>query len=142
MKRLNVGCGFQNREYGEIGLDTNIACKPDVCGDIQDLPFKDESFDSIYACHVLEHVPNIVKTMNECWRILKKDGRMDIRVPLFPTIGSLADPSHVRYFIPATFDYFCEQWKLTGLRHAFTMKRFEIKDLNENTQEISCTMVK
>lgn len=141
-KILNQGCGYQNRELGEIGIDTNFACKPDVCGDIQDLPFKDESFDRITSTHVLEHIPNIVKTMNEAWRVLKPNGKFNIRVPLFPTIGSIADPSHVRYFIPATFDYFCEQWKLTGLKHSFKMEEFSIKNLTDNTQEIVCTMIK
>jgi ubiquinone/menaquinone biosynthesis C-methylase UbiE len=140
--RLNLGCGYYNRQKGEIGFDYNIACKPQVCGDAQDLPFKDESFDEIYSCHVLEHIPNIVKTMNECWRILKKDGYFHIRTPLFPTIGSIADPTHVRFFIPRSFDYFTQQGKLTGLKNVFRMGKMEIRDLTDDTQEISCTMVK
>ncbi len=138
----NFGCGYQNRGKGEIGLDPNIACKPDVCGDIQNLPFKDELFDEIYSSHVLEHIPNIVKTLNECWRVLKPNGKFTVRVPLFPTIGSISDPTHVRYFIPATFDYFTHQGKLTGLKNTFKMKEIQILDLTGDTQEIECQMIK
>lgn len=139
---LNIGAGYLNRTKGEVAFDIDFACKPDVCGDIQDLPFKDESFDSIYASHCLEHIPNIVRTMNECWRVLKKDGKFNIRVPLFPTIGSISDPSHVRYFILSTFDYFTVKGKLTGLKYPFKMEEMGINDLSGDTQEIICRMTK
>ncbi len=131
-----------NREKGEIGLDTDFACKPDVCGDVQNLPFKDESFDSINAIHVLEHIPNIVKVMNEAWRVLKPDGQFNVRVPLFPTIGSISDPTHVRFFIVPTFDYFTVRGKLTGLKEPFRMQGMAINDLTDTTQEIVCRMRK
>lgn len=140
--KLNIGAGYLNREKGEVALDTNFTCKPDVCGDAQYLPFKNETFDSIAATHVLEHIPNIVKTMNECWRVLKPDGKFNIRVPLFPTIGSISDPSHVRFFIVPTFDYFTVKGKLTGLKNIFKMHNMVINNLNEDTQEISCQIRK
>lgn len=140
--RLNIGCGYLNRKEGEIGLDIDTACRPDICGDVQDLPFKDESFDSIIATHVLEHIPNIVKMVNECWRALKPNGKFNIRVPLFPTIGSIADPSHVRFFIVPTFDYFTVKGKLTGLKNIFKMGNILINDLTDTTQEINCQLIK
>lgn len=142
MTKLNLGCGYLNRSKDEVALDINFACKPDVCGDVQDLPFKDSSFDSIYASHCLEHIPNIVKTMNECWRVLKPNGKFNIRVPLFPTLGSISDPSHVRFFIVPTFDYFTVNGKLTGLKNPFKMEDIFVSNLNEDTQEIVCQMKK
>lgn len=131
MKYINLGCGFLNRQKGEIGIDTNIACKPDVCGDIQNLPFKDESINTINAIHVLEHVKDIVKVMNECWRVLKAGGEFNISVPLFPTVGSIADPTHVRYFVPESFGYFCRKGALTGLNNLFTENKLNISKGNE-----------
>ena len=142
MTKLNIGAGYLNRKQDEVALDIDFACKPDVCGDVQDLPFKDSSFDSIYACHCLEHIQNIVRTMNECWRVLKKDGKFNIRVPLFPTVGSIADPSHVRFFIVPTFDYFTVKGKLTGLKNTFKMEDIFISNLTEDTQEICVQMRK
>ena len=142
MRKLNLGCGYLNRKEDEIGLDNNFACRPEVYGDIQNLPFKDESFDGVYASHCLEHVPDIVKTMNEAWRVMKPNGKFNIRVPLFPTIGSIADPTHTRFFIVPTFDYFTVSGKLTGLKHTFRMEDIFISNLNEETQEIVCQMRK
>ena len=139
---LDIGCGYLNREKGAIGLDIDAACKPNVQGDIQDLPFKDESFDVVNAVHVLEHVPNIVKTFNEVWRVLKPNGEFNVRVPLFPTLGSICDPTHVRFFIPDSFGYFCEKDWLTGLKHTFKMKDIFETELSLNTKEIVCQMIK
>lgn len=138
MTTLNLGCGHLNRGKEEIGIDTNIACKPDICGNIEDLPFKDISVDQINCYHVLEHVQNIVKAMNECFRILKKGGKINISVPLFPTVGAIADPTHVRYFVPETFGYFTRKGALTGLKEIFKMNGLSISNANE----IVCQMTK
>ena len=39
------------------------------------LPFEDESFDLIYCDGVLHHVPEIEKSIDEIYRVLKKDGK-------------------------------------------------------------------
>ena len=43
--------------------------------------FKDAKFDSISMWHVLEHVPNLIKTITEFQRILNKNGKVIIAVP-------------------------------------------------------------
>jgi len=43
--------------------------------------FKDDTFDSISMWHVLEHVPNLIKTITEFKRILNKNGKVIIAVP-------------------------------------------------------------
>jgi SAM-dependent methyltransferase len=47
------------------------------------LPFKDNTFDLIYASHVLEHIPwyQTAQTLSEWRRILKDDGALEIWVP-------------------------------------------------------------
>ncbi len=120
MNVLNIGCGNLGREEGEIGVDLNVGCKPTVQADCTRLPFKDESFTEIHAFHILEHVPDIVSVMNECYRVLKNRGIMVVRVPEFPEVQALADPSHVRFFIPQTFQYFTDKGALTGLKYTFS----------------------
>jgi|GEM_PF-5296185 len=42
--------------------------------DVENLPFPDNYFDVIISKHVLHHIPNLDKTLNEAHRCLKKDG--------------------------------------------------------------------
>ena len=40
------------------------------------LPFRDGSFDAIYAINVLEHAADVVSILDECSRVLQSDGRI------------------------------------------------------------------
>lgn len=42
-----------------------------VQGTVEELPFSDESFDTVTCCHVLEHVRNVDKAMQELIRVTK-----------------------------------------------------------------------
>jgi len=120
---LNIGSGNLNTEKGDINLDVCMDVRPTVCARMESIPFKDSTFDCLKAYHILEHIPDIVTAMNECWRVLKKDGTLKTCVPLYPSVGAVADPTHVRYFIPETFEYFVKKGKLPGLKHTFTSCR-------------------
>lgn len=49
------------------------------------LPFDDDTFVSVYASHVLEHIPwfNTVAALREVHRILRSDGTLELWVPDF-----------------------------------------------------------
>lgn len=49
--------------------------------DMTNAPFKDNSFDLVYALNVLEHIEDDEKTIGECYRILKKGGYCLFVVP-------------------------------------------------------------
>lgn len=53
----------------------------DVKADICDLPFEDDSFDIIFCNHVLEHIPDDKKAMQELYRVLKKGGMAILQIP-------------------------------------------------------------
>ena len=53
----------------------------DVKADICNLPFKDNSFDFILCNHVLEHIPNDTKAMQELYRVLSKGGTAILQIP-------------------------------------------------------------
>lgn len=52
-----------------------------LCGDITSLPYKDSSFDIIFALDVLEHVKDDAKAIREISRITKFGGLIIITVP-------------------------------------------------------------
>ncbi|WP_283628089.1 TDP-N-acetylfucosamine:lipid II N-acetylfucosaminyltransferase [Shewanella baltica] len=74
----------------------------DINVDIQALPFADETFDLVFASHVLEHIPDDRKALSEIRRVLKPKGMAILPVPIVAaaTIEYIApDPlqdNHVR----------------------------------------------
>jgi SAM-dependent methyltransferase len=60
--------------------------------DITDIQYPDHSFDVIYCSHVLEHVTDDRKAMNEFYRVLKDDGWAILNVPIYGD-QTLEDPS-------------------------------------------------
>ena len=47
------------------------------------LPFEDDKFDAILSFDVFEHVQNLERTLSECYRVLKKNGRLFLVFPGF-----------------------------------------------------------
>ena len=68
----------KNLSYTTTDLNSPIA---DVKADICDLPFKDNSFDFIICNHVLEHIPDDIKAMQELYRVLAPKGTAILQVP-------------------------------------------------------------
>lgn len=54
--------------------------------DVQNLPFADNSFDLIICNHVLEHVHDEKKAMQELFRVLSKGGQAILQVPFSPIL--------------------------------------------------------
>jgi SAM-dependent methyltransferase len=53
----------------------------DLQGDACQLPFRDHSLDFVAACHVLEHLPNPIKALQEWQRVLRHRGIIYLVVP-------------------------------------------------------------
>ena len=102
--RLNLGAGY-NYKHGFINIDKDDKYKIDLKLDLEEakLPYEDNSVEIIYASHVLEHIKNYIPLMKEIHRVLKNEGILYILVPEFPCESAVADPTHVRFFVPASF---------------------------------------
>lgn len=68
----------KNLNYTTTDLNSPIA---DVKADICNLPFKDASYDFIICNHVLEHIPDDTKAMQELFRVLTPGGTAILQVP-------------------------------------------------------------
>ena len=114
-RKLNLGCGkdIRSHEDGWLNVDVNPSLDPqkqvDFLFDANTVPwvFPDESFEQIYASHVLEHLTNLNGVMKEAYRTLKPNGLFEIKVPFGPR-GTFQndDPNHVREFYPTTLSYY------------------------------------
>ena len=67
-KVLNVGSGGLYLD-GAVNFDLNQMKKPDICGDFHYLPFKDRSFDVVFALDIIEHTTNQKALLNELERV-------------------------------------------------------------------------
>ncbi|WP_452218541.1 class I SAM-dependent methyltransferase [Lacinutrix undariae] len=75
---LNRFRQLKNLEYTTTDLLSPIA---DVKADICNLPFDDNSYDIILCNHVLEHIPDDTKAMQELYRVMKPGGYGIFQIP-------------------------------------------------------------
>lgn len=69
---------LDNLDYVTTDLNSPLA---DIKADICNLPFENDSFDVIFCNHVLEHIPDDTKAMQELYRILRKGGWGIFQIP-------------------------------------------------------------
>lgn len=69
---------LKHLDYTTTDLESPLA---DVKADICNLPFKENEFDVILCNHVLEHIPDDTKAMQELYRILKPGGYGIFQIP-------------------------------------------------------------
>ena len=149
---LDVGCG-RNKRPGAIGVDSNRDTAADVIADINEgsLPFRDAAFEKIWAVHVIEHVADVIATIEELHRVSRPGGVIVIETPHYTDFSSFCDPTHRWHLNSFSFRYFTEEggfsyysrrrlrqrklqvkllklWKLLGfefaVNHSFTFRKF------------------
>lgn len=69
---------LKNLDYTTTDLNSPLA---DIKADICDLPFEDDAYDFIFCNHVLEHIPDDTKAMQELYRVLKPNGIAILQIP-------------------------------------------------------------
>jgi len=110
--KLDIACG-QNKREGFIGIDI-VKCEGvDIVHDLNvyPYPFEDNSVDEIFMSHYIEHVPDLMKFMNELYRILKVGGTMSVIAPYYNSIRCWQDPTHLQPISEATFLYYNKDWR-------------------------------
>jgi SAM-dependent methyltransferase len=110
MKRprtLDVGCGI-NKYPESIGIDRNPDTRADVLCDLDHIPypFADNSFDQLRAIHVIEHVADVIRSMEEFHRLVRAGGRVRIETPHYTDFSSFCDPTHRWHLNSFSFRYF------------------------------------
>ena len=138
--KINLGCGKTKKE-GYIGLD--VAPYADTQCDFEhdNIPYDNNSVDEIISNHVLEHLRDAQNCLNECWRVLKKDGVFKIKVPYGLWDGA-SKPVHYQCITACWFDWLRRKdiYEWYGYRSWDILKLEEIKNKKGEIYEIYCEM--
>ena len=83
---LDIGCGERKVSipgYSVQSLDIRPEVRPDFIASIEKIPCPDESYDLLFASHVLEHVERVkvYNVLKEWRRALKVGGILQLVVP-------------------------------------------------------------
>jgi SAM-dependent methyltransferase len=106
---LDVGCGL-NKHPGAVGVDRNLNTRADVIANLDyfPFPFRDSAFREVRATHVIEHVADVIRTIEEFHRLLAPGGRVIIVTPHYTDSSSFCDPTHRWHLNSFSLRYFGE----------------------------------
>ena len=117
-KILDLGCGAR-KTPGATGLDQVQLDGVDIVHDLDSYPYPIQaaSYDRVVLRHVAEHVDDVVALMEECHRIVRPGGVVEIHVPHYTSSNSYNDPTHKHHFSLLTWEFFCG-----GTAHGYLVK--------------------
>ena len=104
---LNLGSGLKPIP-GAVNVDITAATRPDVVHNLNTVPwpFDVNTFEEVIAKDVIEHLDDILVTMEEIHRIAKANAVVRVTVPHFSSANAFTDPTHKHYFGRSSFHYF------------------------------------
>ena len=120
---LNLGCGPKYLDNA-VNLDRpTFQMRADVRHDLNVFPWPldDNTFEEVVANDVVEHLQDVIRTMEEIHRVCRPGAVVRITVPHFSCANAYTDPTHVHYFGASSFDY------ITREHAAYSEKRFRMR---------------
>jgi SAM-dependent methyltransferase len=105
--KLDLGCGLHAKR-GWVNVDIAKLPGVDIVWDLEKRPWPlpSNTFTEMEAHHVLEHLSDLVKTMEEIHHVCKDGAILRISVPYFASPSYNLDPTHKRKFNLQSFQYF------------------------------------
>jgi len=127
---LDLGSGLDRCIVDALTVDKVADTKPDIIHDLDvyPWPFQDSYFEEVYCLDTIEHLRDVVGTMDEIYRIARGGARVHITTPHFSCSNSYTDPTHLHHLGVFSFDYFtgANQW------HFYSKSRFKKIDMRLN----------
>jgi len=122
-KILDIGCG-NSKIPGAVGIDISATTQADVVHNLNSFPwpFENNTFDEIICNDVLEHLEDVVASMEEIHRITKESAIVKIRLPHFSCFNSYGDVTHKHMFNSQSLDFICGE---NFTQNHYSNKRFK-----------------
>ena len=104
--KINLG-GGQHKKPGFATIDILQIPEVDIVADLEKgIPLPDNAVEEIIALSILEHLSDTVFIMEEIYRVCKNNAVLTITVPYAKSSAAFKDPTHKKFFVEKTFDYF------------------------------------
>jgi len=104
--KINLG-GGNKKINGYKNIDKIKNNNVDIVHDLNifPYPFENDSISEIIADNVFEHLDDLVKVLEEIYRICKNNAIIKIFVPYFKSTGAFTDITHKHFFSEKSFDF-------------------------------------
>lgn len=108
-KKLQLGSGLK-RDPDATNVDIVASTNPDLCHDLNVVPWPlpSNTFTECTGHDVIEHLDDVVKTMEEVYRVCRPGAVVRITVPHFSCANAFRDPTHRHYFSRFSLEYFTD----------------------------------
>jgi len=106
-RTLDIGCG-NAKTAGAIGIDANPNTQADIIYNLDQYPWPiaDSTFERVICSHVVEHVSDMIRFMEEVHRLSMPRAQIYVITPHFTNRFAFTDPTHRRHLTLLSFDYF------------------------------------
>lgn len=140
---LVLGCGDVRIE-GAVHVDVRENVSPDVQWDLNQRPwpFKDGAFREVVAEDVVEHLDELIPTMEEVHRVMATGATLWLTTPHWRHVNSWTDPTHKWHLTEHSFDYFDPDTQWGRKYWYYTEAKFRITECAVRGGNIELRMVK
>lgn len=106
--RINAGCGTSlYRDCANVDKSSDVGA--DFVFDLNGkFPFDDDTFDSVFCSHTLEHLHNPLAFMQELHRVCVHGAVAIFKTPYGSSDNAWEDPTHTRPYFLDSFGYFSQ----------------------------------
>lgn len=133
--KINLGCGHDKRK-GWLNVDSRKDAHPDLVADLEKpLNIESNVADEILLRHVVEHVRDPIALIDECYRILKKGGKLEVITPHVSQFQSVGELDHKRAGL-SVFSFHYTTNLHAGKRDYYSKARFKIKKVKIVTHPV------
>jgi SAM-dependent methyltransferase len=108
-RTLHLGSGTSPLASA-VTVDLNPIVGPDYIWDLNifSWPFDDNSFDTVVALSIVEHLDDFLGVMREIHRVSRPGAVVNILVPHFSSAAAYIDPTHKQRLSVRSCDYFIQ----------------------------------